>query len=208
MTIIKNIDSVEDLNQIAYTPFTEERSDLLKFDAYVAFLFSKNDFSFMKNSINNQVPLQESNIFTEQDLQSPATLSTLSVYSDKLLFPFSRKVFYQRFLSNIIPNLADAIYENMKLTGRIVPIGSGLHKAFVINPQEYLEIPVFNIAVIDPKEVISNLNTSLTSINEYISTSSFYEEQISQRDAIIQQLILEIEQIKSQVMSAYQTTWR
>lgn len=208
MSILKNINTLEELNDVAFQPFIQERTDLLKFDTRLAFLVSNNLFPLIRSAIKNEVSISECYNFTEEDLISPNTLNSLSAYQDKVLFPFPRKDFYNTFLSNIIPDLADSIYENMKLTGRILPIGGGSHKGYILTPKEYTEIPTFNTFNIDPKATIDTINTSIDSLNQYINNASFYEHQIAHRDEIIKKLLIEIEQIKSQVMSAYQTTWR
>lgn len=209
MTIITNIESVEELNYIAYFPFMLERNDLLKFDTKISYVFNNDLYSVLRTSIKNNIPLEQLIVFNSENLSTPEIISTLDANVEKFLFPFSKKKFYQTFLSNIIPTLADSVYNLLKSTNRINPIGSGLHKAYIIDCKPFETIPVFeDLTSIDPKSVSSALISSVTSLTDYINNAAFYEEQISQRDKIIEQLLIENQQIRQQIYSAYQTTWR
>jgi len=210
MTIIKNIESVEELNEIAYFPFIEERKELVKFDARIAYIVNKGLYSPLRNAIKNNIPLEQLVIFDEvvfstlNDLVVP----TLNNNLGKTLFPFSKKVFYNTFFSETIPTLSDSLYNLLKVTQRITPIGSGLHKAYIIDAKPFDSIPTLEEVSINPESVSSTLTSAVSSLTSYIDNAAFYEEKIIQRDKIIQQLLIEIEEIKKQVYSAYQTTWR
>lgn len=208
MTIIKNIESTEELNAVAYDPFIVERNDLVKFDTKISYVFNNNLFNLLRDSIKGNIPLDQLIIFNEENLSTSDVIFTLNTNADKYLFPFSKKIFYQTFLSDIVPTLADSIYDLLKATQRIIPIGNGQHKAYIIAPKSFDSIPNFEDVSVDFTSVSSNLSTSIASITEHLQTISFFEEKIAQRDHIIKQLLLEIEDMKKQVYSAYQTTWR
>lgn len=208
MTIIKNIESVQELNEVAYIPFTVERDDLLKFDTKISYVYNNGLFNLLRQSLKSNISLDELIVFNEENLSTPDVINTLNFNSDNYLFPFSKKIFYSCFLSNVIPTLADSIYEMLKATQRIIPIGAGLHKAFVISPKPFEFMPTFEDVSVDSRALSANLISSVTSLTSYLDNAEFFEEQIAQRDRIIEQLLLEIEQIKQQVYSAYQTTWR
>lgn len=208
MNIITNIESVEELNEVAYTPFTLQRNDLIKFTTQIAYVVNNKMYAPLRSSIKDNIPLEQLIVFNEENLSTSEVVSTLNANAEDYLFPFSRKVFYKTFLSEVVPTLADSIYELLKSTNRIIPLGSGLHKGYIIKHKPFDSMPTFETVTIDPESISNNLITSITSLTSYINDAAFFEEKIAQRDSIIQQLLIQLEQTQKQVYSAYQTTWR
>ena len=197
------------MNHLIYDQFTTERVDLLTVDNKIAYIISNDLYPNLRKSIKNFVPVNEVIVFNDEVLSSPAIQSVIQAYDGKKLFPFSRKEFYSSFLSSLPPSLADTVYHHLKITGRILPIGGGQHKAFIITPiklkeEESLIAP----HKVDPNQVCESITSALSLLSEYINDSSFYEEKIAQRDSYIESLYSHIETLQSQINSAYQTTWR
>lgn len=209
MNIIKTIDSLDDLNFVAYQPFITDRVDFFEITPKIAYVILNDLHSDLRKSLKSNIPIEELVIFTDESLSSSSVLNAVSQYSGKKLYPFSRKHFYETFFSNVLPSLADSVYTMLKNTHRITPIGGGQHKAFIINPSPMTEADMLVPSQpINLTQLCSDLSNSLNLLNDYIAEASFYEEKIAQRDQFIQSLYTEISNLHSQINTAYQTTWR
>jgi hypothetical protein len=210
MSIIKTIESTEQLDQVAYLPFISSRVDLLDFNSKIAYVIHNNLFSVIRKSIKNNIPLDELVVFNEDLLSNKDVQYIVQLYSEAKFYPFSRKEFYASFFSNLIPSLADSVYNHLKATNRIVPIGSGQHKGFIVNPSSFSTdvLPDFSSDVISFSDILDESKSSLEKLFYYYEESVFYEEAIKIRDAHIQSLYEQIANLQNQISSAYQTTWR
>jgi hypothetical protein len=210
MSIIKTIESTEQLDQVAYLPFISSRVDLLDFNSKIAYVIHNNLFSVIRKSIKNNIPLDELVVFNEDLLSNKDVQYIVQLYSEAKFYPFSRKEFYASFFSNLIPSLADSVYNHLKATNRIVPIGSGQHKGFIVNPSSFSTdvLPDFSSDVTSFSDILDESKSSLEKLFYYYEESVFYEEAIKIRDAHIQSLYEQIANLQNQISSAYQTTWR
>ena len=204
MNIIKNIETVEQLNELLYTPFILGRNDLLKFNAVISYVYNNGLYKELRDSIKTNIFLS----IPEADLSSEDVINTFNNYADRYLFPFNKKVFYKTFLADIVPSLADSIYKILIETHRIMPIGTGLHKAFIVSPHAFESLPIIEHITIDNTSLSSILTSTAASLDLYMTNVVFYEEKIIQRDNLIKQLSLELEESRQQVYFVYQTTWR
>lgn len=210
MTIIKSIESTDQLDEIAYLPFLSTRADLLDFTPKVAYVITSKLFSTLKKSIKNNIPLEELIVFTDDILQSKDIQYMVDLYSNSKFYPFSRLEFYNSYLSNLIPSLADSVYNHLKSTNRILPVGIGNHKGFIITPATFVNdsLPDFSSDMISFSDYLTESKSSLEKLLYYYEESVFYENAIAIRDSHIQDLYQEIHNLQTQINSAYQTTWR
>jgi hypothetical protein len=209
MNIIKNFDSIEEINSVIYNPFTVSRVDVLTIDSKIAYVIQNDLFTNLRKSIKNNIPLSDLIAFNDEVLNSESIQYLVQAYAEKQIYPFSRKEFYSTFLSNVVPSLADVLYDHMKLTNRIKPIGSGQHKGYIITPIEYTDNETIATPIRpDAKQLCENIIDSVQALATYITEASFYEDKIAQRDEFINSLYEEITNLHSQINSAYQTTWR
>jgi hypothetical protein len=210
MDIIKKIESNEELDQICFYPFLVSRVDLLDFDYKIAYVINSNLFTSLRNSIKNNVPLDQLIVFPEDVINDREIQYLTQLYSEMKFYPFSRKEFYAAFLSNLIPSLADFVYNHLKSTNRIIPIGSGQHKGFVINAKSFKDesLPAFPVYSYSFDDLIEQNQNLLQSLSHYAQESSFYEDAIRFRDQHIQDLYAQIDALQNQINSLYQTTWR
>jgi hypothetical protein len=171
MSIIKTIESTEQLDQVAYLPFISSRVDLLDFNSKIAYVIHNNLFSVIRKSVKNNISLDELVVFNEDLLSNKDVQYIVQLYSEAKFYPFSRKEFYASFFSNLIPSLADSVYNHLKATNRIVPIGSGQHKGFIINPSSFVNPN--NITVLVDYSIYSGITNLTTFKVSYVATGAY-----------------------------------
>jgi len=220
--IVDRINDLEHLNALAYNVFLDDqRNDLIPYDTYCAYVIKTNSYTALRNSISSGVNFSS---YKEQLHQQEPNLSTLLLNNDVLsllelynpsgsdsiyFYPFNKNTFIQSFFPSVVPTLSSHIFDLLKSTGRIIQIGSGLGKSFIINPS-LLTQSHFDSMPVAPSvsDIVSLINNSLSDLTSIVSDKQFYLDQIAKRDQIIDQLNQEIAALNNKIGFAYQTTWR
>lgn len=215
--LILSIDNLQTLNQIAFESFSLPNSRMIPFDNACAYVIYNKDFKNFRQFVNNNQTTYDyvaSLPVGKYDLNADV-LSTYEVYSssnsDQLVYfyPFGKLDFMRDYFANVLPTLANAIFDLMKSTGRIVQIGSGNGKAIVVTPSVFAEIHLSALPVVsNPKQSFEDISTALASVSSYVQNFDYLIEMISHRDQVIDSLRDQVKQLNDKVYSMYQTTWR
>lgn len=231
--IINSIKDLDHLNSLCCDQFidTDNYNRLLQFDnisAYViyagiysdlrSYLDSGRDYSDYLSYLIETYPdvnFNQTSSSTEPILSNVHVLSTYELYAPMstnagyYFFPYSRKEFISAFYSNVTPTLLDSILDLMRSTGRLTQIGGGSGKAMVIRTEPFTSIHMSPFSNhVDHSQSISGINNLLSSLSTLVSDVQFYVDYIQQQDNKILYLQQTIEELKSKINSAYQTTWR
>ena len=107
------------------------------------------------------------------------------------------------------PQLSEVVFDLMKSTGRLVQIGSGGGKAFVLKPIQFNQthfesLPVFST----PEQLLDIAQGAIESLKLQIKDVDYYVEKIVEKDEIIAQLTQHIVELNNKINQVYQTTWR
>lgn len=220
--IILSFDSLEALNQYAFHRLVENvdgsNSSIISFDMHAAYVVKNDLYQSLRNHIESGLSYSDFKDSISSDNIDPSTnldvVSTFELYSpvgssNVYLFPYSRKDFISTYFSDLIPTLANPLFDLMKSTGRITQIGGGSGKALVLrlsemNQSHYESLP----SSVDPEILLSNLESTISTLRNNLLDKDYYISEINKRDKIIQILNQEIESLNNRVLHAYQTTWR
>ena len=97
----------------------------------------------------------------------------------------------------------------MITTGRIIQIGTGQGKAFVIKPNHFTDVHYSSLPIVkDPEELISSIQSSVSLISEYTNNINWLIEVIEDKNEIISEMQEQINELNNRIYSMYQTTWR
>ena len=218
---ISSISSLEDLNAITYDNFVENDS-LTKFNNITAYFIHHGLIAKFRNGLLAGQNLgqfvtsycDESGVNSYEMTTSPESVSTYELYTagftqDCYFIPFSKKDFISSYFSDITPQLSEVIFDLMKSTGRLVQIGSGGGKAFILKPIQFNQthfesLPVFNT----PEQLINVAQEAIESLKLQIKDVDYYVQKIAEKDEIISQLNQHILELNNRINQVYQTTWR
>ena len=218
---ISSISSLEELNKITYHNFVENDS-LTKFNNITAYLIHYGFITKFRNALLAGQNLGQfvTSLCDELGLNSyemtisPESVSTYELYTagftqDCYFIPFSKKDFISSYFSNMTPQLSEVVFDLMKSTGRLVQIGSGGGKAFVLKPIQFNQthfesLPVFST----PEQLLDIAQGAIESLKLQIKDVDYYVEKIAEKDEIIAQLTQHIVELNNKINQVYQTTWR
>lgn len=216
------MENLDHLNELCCEQFIDSTgfNRLVPFDALSAYVINSSTYSDLRSYLdsgndyqNYSSHLAENNISV--DLSDLSIISTFELYAPVadnctyFLFPYSKKEFISAFYGNVVPNLLHSILELMRSTGRLTQIGGGSGKAIVIKSQLFTETYMSYFTEFpEPSQTISSINTLLSTLSSSLSDREFYLDFIARQDLTIEQLKSDIENLKKQLYSAYQTTWR
>lgn len=220
--IISKIENLDHLNELCCDQFIDSTgfNRLVPFDSLAAYVVNSSGYTDLRSFLdsgNNYDDylsyLQENNVSV--DLSDLSIISTFELYApvaencSYFFFPYSKKEFISAFYGNVIPTLLESIIELMRSTGRLTQIGGGAGKAIVIKCQYLTETHMSHFAeTTDPLQAIDSISSLLKSLSSSFSDKQFYLDYIQHQHDVISKLNITVEELKKQVYSAYQTTWR
>lgn len=231
--IINSIKDLDHLNYLCCDQFidTDNCNRFLQFDNIAAYVIHSGTYNTLRTYLDDghdysdylshlietypEVNFNNTTSDTEPVLSSVDVLSTYELYAPLssnagyYFFPYSKKEFISAFYSNVTPTLLESIFELMRSTGRLVQIGGGSGKAIVIKAEPLMPLHMSRFSQqIDPAQSIEQINSLTSTLSSVISDVQFYIDYIAHQDDRILQLQNTIEDLKSKINSAYQTTWR
>jgi hypothetical protein len=216
-----NISSLEELNQISYQNFIDSDS-MIEFNYYTSYILNNNLITQFRTALNDNSTLftyinllcETTGITTEQILSNQEAINTFDLHASGFtgtmyFVPFSKKDFISSYFSDLTPQLSDVIFDLMKSTGRLIQIGSGGGKAFVIKPIQFNEshfqsIPAFST----PEQLLDSAEDIISSLRLQMKNSEYYVQRIAEKDEIITNLTNQIVELNQKIHQVYQTTWR
>jgi hypothetical protein len=214
-----SIESLEQLNNIAYYNFNPDlNTKLIPFDAASAYVIDHNQFAALRTVLNSGSSYADY-VHTLNGLSSDAINSCIATYdlycpnSDSAapvyFYPYSSKDFFPDFFPTVLPTLRNALFELLKSTGRIIQIGGGSGKAFVVKPQLMTEAHMTSLpAYVDPTVSINSMSFLVNSLSTYVNDNQFLYQMLEEKDNQIHFLMNQITELNNKITSAYQTTWR
>lgn len=220
MTIV-SISSLEELNEITYNSFINNES-LVQFNHFSAYIISAELITQFRNAVLNGGTLgsfiathsQESNVSLDEMNNSSESVAVYDLYtsgfSNQAYFiPFSKKDFISSYFSNMTPQLADSVFNLMKTTGRLIQIGAGGGKAFVLKPIQFTETHFQSLPVFKTTEQLLDIaQEAIDSLKSQVKDADYYLQKLAEKDEIIDQLNQQILELNNRINQAYQTTWR
>lgn len=218
--IINTLDDLSQVNQVCYQQFIDldpnknydSSFNFIPFDYAAANIVVTGNYASLKNcssTYRDWFTSQPQVIYTSEIARIIDLYSQYSDDSPIYLYPSSKKDFLETYFSNLTPTLSSYLFDLMKSTGRIIQIGAGQGKAFIIKPSLFTEFHLSsNPSTKTPSQVISSITEDLALLSSSLVDIDYYIEQINKRDEIIDSLNKHIETLHSQVNHAYQTTWR
>ena len=219
--IIFSIDSLEELNNAVYYNFNPDlNTKLIPFDAASAYIIDNNQFQALRIVLNSGSSYSDylhtlsalsshaiTNCIATYDLYCPNPDSTS--YAPVYFYPYSSKEFFPDFFPNVLPTLRNALFELLKSTGRIIQIGGGSGKGFVIKPQLMTEAHMTSIPpYVNPTVSIQSMSFLVDSLSTYVNDNQFLYQMMQEKDNQIHFLMNTIAELNNKINSAYQTTWR
>lgn len=218
---ITSFSSLEELNTHCYNRFIEDES-MLQFNHYTAHIISEDLITNFRNYLLNSRTLAEFiSDYCEQNstdssviISTPNTVTTYDLYtagfSGSVYFvPFSKKDLISAYFAHLTPQLAESVFDLMKSTGRLIQIGGGGGKAFILKPIEFTQshydsLPVFHT----PEQSITILQGALDSLKVHLKNDDYYHTIIAQKEEEIARLNEHILELNKRITQVYQTTWR
>lgn len=218
---ITSFSSLEELNTHCYNRFIEDES-MFQFNHFTAYIISEDLITQFRNYLLNSRTLSE---FITDHCQNlgidsstiPSISSTVTTYdlytagfnSSVYFIPFSKKDLISAYFSHLTPQLAELVFDLMKSTGRLIQIGGGGGKAFILktiefNQSHYESLPTFHT----PEESINILQDALDSLKVHLKNDEYYHAVITQKDEEISRLNQHILELNNKITQVYQTTWR
>lgn len=219
--IIFSIESLEELNNNAYYNFNPDlNSKLIPFDAVCAYVIDHNQFQPLRTVLNSGSSYVDyvhtlislssdviSSCIATYDLHCPNPNATS--YAPVYFYPYSSKDFLPDFFPNVLPTLRNALFELLKSTGRIIQVGGGSGKGFVIKPQLMNEAHMTSLPpYINPAISIQSMSFLIDSLSTYVIDNQFLYQMMEEKDNQIHFLMNQIAELNNKINSAYQTTWR
>jgi hypothetical protein len=218
--IINTLNDLDQVNQICYQQFLDldpnknydSSFNFIPFDFIASNIVATGNYNSLKNCTDTYrewFTAQPQVIFTSEIARIIDLYSQYSDDSPVYLYPSSKKEFIETYFANIIPTLSSYLFDLMKSTGRLIQIGAGQGKAFIIKPSLFTEFH-FSSAPSGKlsSEIISSITNDLSLLSSSLIDIDYYIEQINKKDEIINSLNNYIESLNSQINHVYQTTWR
>jgi hypothetical protein len=218
---ITNISSLEELNKICYDDFVNENS-LTKFNHFTAYIINKSIIPQFKTALSQGQSLgqfvvnlsDQTGVATHEMTTSAESIATYELYTsgftgEAYFIPLSRKDFIASYFSDVAPQLSDSIFDLMKSTGRLIQIGSGGGKAFVLKPTQFTEVHLQSLPVSKTTEELLDAAQDIVDLLKLqLKDNNYYVQKLAEKDEIISNLQNHISELNNKINQVYQTTWR
>jgi len=219
--IFSSISSLEELNKITYDDFVNNES-LVQFSYFTSYIIKADLISQFRNALAAGESLgsyitaysEQSAVSLNEITSSAETLSVYDLYTSGYtgscyFIPYSKKDFISLYFSNMTPQLSESVFNLMKSNGRLIQIGAGAGKAFVLKPIQFTEthfqsLPVFKTS----EQLLETAQGVIDSLRSQIKDADYYVQKIAEKDEIIDQLNQHILELNKKINQVYQTTWR
>lgn len=146
--MISKITTIEDYNNLFIEPIIQNSNLFLPLDQLSSDAIKNDRINVLRNiysevienndDYNKHVDIYNSEYSPlSEELYAPITRFENTAIA--CVYPFSRSNFIDKFYSNILPSCVNQVFSFMKLSGRMISIGSGAGKCVIFYPDYFIE---------------------------------------------------------------------
>jgi hypothetical protein len=213
--IITNITDLASANKLIIDPILSGDSTILPLDSFVHACIIGEHIEFLRRTTESVRPYDESVAdFVDQHgvLDNDPSGYGITAYPDQsqVVYPFSKTQFFKTFYSNIIPSVANAYFNYMKNTNRILQIGAGVGKCLLIKPVYFTEedITIINSLDVSYSEMSQLLVQATNHLAKQEADIKFLVEKLEVSQSYSRFLEKKAEILESQLINNTMHTWR
>ncbi|MFZ4104868.1 hypothetical protein [Flavobacterium sp.] len=222
--IINKITDLSQANEIIINRLSINTQALLPLDQLTYDCIVNNRFDFLRQIDSNYTYDEHYATYVTQHGELPYVEIMSQPYSDFnnhvcltessdtpiLVYPFSKNQLFKNFYSDLIPSVTSLYFNYMRMTERIMQIGSGVGKCLLIKLIQFTEEDFINIQNLDVS--YSDLANLLVRATDHLAKQecdiTFLGDAIKEYENQLLLMQNKIVKLESQLINSTTYTWR